>query len=146
MANLAGRGEVLVDANVLIDIATDDPDWGAWSARALTEAGRGRGLVLSPIVYAEVSVAYERIEEVDDFLPAALFRREDPPWEAAFLAGKAHLTYRRRGGTRATPMPDFFIGAHAAVRGYALLTRDRTRFETYFPKLHVIAPGGEAEA
>ena len=146
MADLAGRGEILVDANVLIDIATDDPRWGGWSARALAEAGRGRGLVLSPIVYAEVSVAYERIEEVDTFLPVALFRREDPPWEAAFLAGKAHLAYRKRGGARATPMPDFFIGAHAAVRDYALLTRDRTRFETYFPRLHVIAPGGEAEA
>ena len=99
---------MLVDANVLIDIATDDPNWGVWSANALAEAGRGRGLVLSPIVYAEVSVAYERIEEVDAFLPPSVFRREDPPWEAAFLAGKAHLAYRRRGGERRTPMPDFF--------------------------------------
>ena len=139
MAEAAG-GEVLVDANVLIDIATDDPRWGPWSANALTEAGRGRGLVLSPIVYAEVSVAYERIEEVDAFLPPSVFRREDPPWEAAFLAGKAHLAYRRRGGERRTPMPDFFIGAHAAVRGHILLTRDRGRFETYFPTLTIIAP------
>ena len=133
-------GDVLVDANVLIDIATDDPNWGAWSAEALARAGRGRGLVLSPVVYAEVSVAYARIEEVDAFLPPALFRREDPPWEAAFLAGKAHLAYRRRGGSRATALPDFFIGAHAAVRGHLLLTRDRGRFATYFPTVPIIAP------
>ena len=144
MAEAAGGGEALVDANVLIDIATDDARWGAWSARALAEAGRGRSLVLSPIVYAEVSVAYERIEEVDAFLPSPVFRREDPPWEAAFLAGKAHLAYRSRGGDRRTPMPDFFIGAHAAVRGYVVLTRDRRRFETYFPKLQIIAPDEDA--
>ena len=140
MAEPSGGGEVLVDGCVLIDIATDDPRWGAWSADALAEAGRGRGLVLSPIVYAEVSVAYRRIEEVDAFLPAPLFRREDPPWAAAFLAGKAHLAYRERGGMRRTPIPDFFIGAHAAVRGHVLLTQDRARFETYFPTLQIIAP------
>ena len=145
MGDPTAGGEVLVDANVLIDIATDDPLWATWSAQALAEAGRGRGLVLSPIVFAEVSVAYERIEEVDAFLPPSLFRREDPPWAAAFLAGKAHLAYRRRGGTRVTTMPDFFVGAHAAVRGYVLLTRDRARFETYFPTLQLIAPDGKAE-
>jgi predicted nucleic acid-binding protein len=131
---------VLVDANVLIDIATDDPAWGRWSADALTRIGRGRRLVLNPIVYAEVSIAFDRIETLDTLLPVEIFHREDPPWEAAFLAGKAFLAYRRRGGTRTTPLPDFFIGAHAAVRGHALLTRDAGRFATYFPTVDVIAP------
>lgn len=135
---------VLVDANVLIDVATDDPRWGEWSARALEEAGRGRRLILSPIVYAEVSIAFERIEELDALLPPSVFHREALPWEAAFLAGKAFLAYRRRGGARTTPLPDFLIGAHAAVRGHALLTRDRGRFATYFPTVELIEPDQSA--
>ena len=132
--------DTLVDANVLIDIATDDPAWGAWSQTALARAGRVGNLVINPIVYAEVSIAFDRIEALDDVLPEAVFRREDLPWEASFLAGKAFHAYRRRGGTRTLPLPDFFIGAHAAVRGYRLLTRDAARFGTYFPKLDLIAP------
>jgi predicted nucleic acid-binding protein len=131
---------VLIDANILIDIATDDPVWGDWSADALARAGRGRRRVLNPVVYAEVSVAFDRIEDLDALLPAGVFDREDPPWEAAFLAGKAFLAYRRRGGARTTTLPDFFIGAHAAVKGYALLTRDRGRFQTYFPSVDLIGP------
>lgn len=133
-------GGVLVDANVLIDVATDSPRWGEWSASALAEAGRDRQLILSPIVYAEVSIAFERIEELDALLPPDVFHREALPWEAAFLAGKAFLAYRRRGGARTSPLPDFLIGAHAAVRGYALLTRDRGRFATYFPTVELIEP------
>ncbi len=131
---------VLIDANILIDIATEDTEWGEWSAEALARVGRGRRRVLNPIVYAEVSVAFDRVEELDALLPAGVFDREDPPWDAAFLAGKAFLAYRRRGGARTTTLPDFFIGAHAAVKGYALLTRDRGRFETYFPSVDVIGP------
>lgn len=136
---------VLVDANVLIDVATDDPRWGEWSARALEEAGRARRLILSPIVYAEVSIAFQRIEELDALLPPSVFHREALPWEAAFLAGKAFLAYRRRGGARTAPLPDFLIGAHAAVHGHALLTRDHGRFATYFPTVELIAPDRGAE-
>lgn len=132
--------DTLVDANVLIDLATDDPVWGDWSATALAQAGQVGRLLINPIVYAEVSIAFERIEDVDSLVPATVFHREDLPWEAAFLAGKAFHAYRRRGGTRTLPLPDFFIGAHAAVRGYRLLTRDAARFRTYFPKLTLITP------
>lgn len=131
---------VLVDANILIDIATDDPAWGKWSAEALERAARGRQLLINPLIYAEVSVAFSRIEDLDQLLPATVFQREDLPWEAGFLAGKAYLAYRRRGGARSSPLPDFYIGAHAAVRSHMLLTRDKGRYETYFPTVQVIAP------
>lgn len=130
----------LVDANVLIDVATDDPRWSDWSAAALAEAGQGGRLFINPIIYGEVSIAFDRIEDVDDLLPEVAFHREDLPWEAAFLAGKAFKVYRQRGGARTLPLPDFFIGAHAAVRGYKLLTRDAARFRTYFPTIEIVAP------
>ena len=133
-------GDTLVDANVLIDVATDDPQWSDWSAAALTQAGLGGRLLINPIVYAEISIAFDRIEELDDLLPEAVFHREALPWEAAFLAGKAFVAYRRRGGARSLPLPDFYIGAHAAVRGYRLLTRDAARFRTYFPTLELNTP------
>ena len=131
---------VLVDTNVLVDIATDDPQWAEWSTDALRTAGQAGRLLINPIVYAEVSIAFDRIEAVDELLPASLFVRENLPWEAAFLAGKAHLAYRRRGGEKRSTLPDFFIGAHAAVRGYALLSRDKGRFSTYFPSVPLMAP------
>lgn len=131
---------VLVDANILIDIATDDPVWGKWSAEALEQVGRGRQLLINPLIYAEISVAFSRIEDLDQLLPATVFQREDLSWEAGFLAGKAYLAYRRRGGARSSPLPDFYIGAHAAVRGHMLLTRDRGRYATYFPTVQMIAP------
>jgi predicted nucleic acid-binding protein len=132
---------VLVDANVLIDIATDDPAWGDWSADALERAGAGARLVINPLVYAEVSVAFDRIEDLDGLLPEAVFHREPLPWAAGFLAGKAFLAYRRKGGRRTGVLPDFYIGAHAAVAGYRLLTRDRRRFRSYFPTVDLLAPG-----
>lgn len=131
---------VLVDTNVLLDIATDDPQWAAWSADALQVAGDKSRLVINPIVYAEVSIAYEEIEALEGLLPPSTFSRENLPWEAAFLAGKAYASYRRRGGAKRSPLPDFFIGAHAAVRGYAVLSRDKARFATYFPTVSLIAP------
>ena len=133
-------GDTLVDANVLIDVATDDPLWSDWSATELAKAGQGGRLVINPVVYAEVSIAFDRIEDLDAVLPEAVFPREDLPWEAAFLAGKAFRTYRRRGGARTLPMPDFYIGAHAAIRRHRLLTRDAARFQTYFPTLDLITP------
>jgi predicted nucleic acid-binding protein len=134
------RAVTLVDANVLIDVATSDPAWSAWSEKALARAGDDGWLVINPIVYSELSVAYTLIEEVDAVAPHDIFKREPLPYEAAFLAGKAYLNYRRRGGVRRSPLPDFYIGAHAAVRGYRLLTRDAARYRTYFPTVDVIAP------
>lgn len=131
---------VLVDSNILIDIATDDPVWGMWSAAAVTQAGQGARLVINPLIYAEVSVTHSRIETLDALLPEGVFAREPLPWSAAFLAGKAFLAYRRKGGARVSPLPDFYIGAHAAVRGYQLLTRDRGRYAMYFPTLDLISP------
>lgn len=131
---------VLVDSCVLIDIATDDPVWSGWSADMLARVGQDARLILNPLIYAEVSVAFQRIEDVEALLPEDVFAREPLPWPAAFLAGKAFLAYRRRGGVKTAPLPDYYIGAHAAIRGYRLLTRDRGRYETAFPKLELIAP------
>jgi hypothetical protein len=97
-------------------------------------------LVINPIIYAEVSTGFERIEELDEVVSADWFRRDPLPWEAAFLAGKCFLSYRRKGGSRRSPLPDFYIGAHAAVKGLPLLTRDARRYRTYFPHLVILAP------
>ena len=131
---------VLVDSSVLLDVMTEDRRWYAWSSGALERCADEGELAINPIVYAEVSIRFEQIEELDDALPESEFRRLPLPWEAAFLAGKSYLRYRRRGGARRAPLPDFYIGAHAAVSGLALLTRDASRYRTYFPKLRVIAP------
>jgi predicted nucleic acid-binding protein len=131
---------VLLDSVVLLDVITRDPAWFDWSAAALAEAADGAGAVLNPIVYAEISAAFTDIEAVDAAVPPSIFRREQLPWEAAFLASKAYVAYRRRGGVRRSPLPDFYIGAHAAVAGYRLLTRDARRFRAYFPTIELIAP------
>jgi predicted nucleic acid-binding protein len=131
---------VLIDANVLLDVMTEDARWFGWSAEAVARAADRRRLVINPIIYAEVSIRYSRIEELDAALPRTMFDREAIPYEAAFLAGKSFLAYRRRGGPKQSPLPDFFIGAHAAVAGYLLMTRDAARYRTYFPKLSLIAP------
>jgi predicted nucleic acid-binding protein len=131
---------VLVDSSVLLDIFTEDAEWGAWSSTALAEAADAATLVINAVVFAEISVRFSRIEELASRLPRDTFVREPIPFEAAFLAGKAFLRYRRSGGRRAAPLPDFFIGAHAAVAGHRLLTRDPTRMRTYFPRLVLIAP------
>ncbi len=143
-ANLPGRLKdcrgVLVDSNVLLDVATNDPNWGEWSARALAEVAEHAALIINPIIYAEVSIGFSTIEALDAAMPAALYRREALPWEAGFLAGKCFLRYRRRGGPRQSPLPDFYIGAHAAIGRLALLTRDAARYRSYFPSVEIIAP------
>lgn len=131
----------LVDTNVLLDIFTDDPEWADWSATALAAARDVGALVINPIVYAEVSVRFASIEELDEALPAADFLREELPYAAGFLAGKAYLRYRSQGGAKPSPIADFYIGAHAAVCRYRLLTRDGARYRTYFPRLTLISPG-----
>lgn len=130
----------LVDSNVLLDLFTEDPHWSEWSAAALAAARDAGILVINPIVYAEVSVRFTGIEELDEALPAADFLREELPYTAGFLAGKAYTRYRAQGGTKRSPIADFYIGAHAAVCRYRLLTRDAARYRTYFPKLRIVAP------
>jgi len=130
----------LVDSNVLIDVLAGDPRWAPWSERALELVGSEGPLVINEIVYAEVSYRYGSVEQLDIELPEDQFSREHTPWVAAFLAGKAYADYRRRGGSRTAPLPDFFIGAHAAVAGLRLLTRDPRRYRTYFPELELIHP------
>jgi hypothetical protein len=129
-----------VDSSVLLDVMTEDRRWYAWSSDALERCADEGELAINPLIYAEVSIRFERIEELEDALPESEFRRLPLPWEAAFLAGKSYVRYRHRGGARRAPLPDFYIGAHAAVSGLALLTRDASRYRTYFPKLRVIAP------
>jgi predicted nucleic acid-binding protein len=131
---------VMIDSNVLLDILAKDPLWYSWSAAAVEGMADRSRLVINTVIYSEVSVHYSQIEDVEAALPKSLFEREPIPYEAAFLAGKSFLAYRRKGGTRRSPLPDFFIGAHAAVAGYRLLTRDAVRYRTYFPELPLITP------
>ncbi len=131
---------VLIDSNVLLDVMTEDTRWLAWSAGAIERAADSFRLVINPVIYAEISIRYSRIEDLEAALPRTMLDREAIPYEAAFLAGKSFLTYRTRGGTKRSPLPDFFIGAHAAVAGYQLMTRDTVRYRSYFPKLSLIAP------
>jgi predicted nucleic acid-binding protein len=131
---------ILVDSNVLLDVLTEDSRWSQWSIKALAEQADRDLLAINPIIYAEVSIGFVRIEDIDAALPPPTFHRLALPWEAAFLAGKCFLAYRKRGGVRSSPLPDFYIGAHASVSGMKLLTRDAARYRTYFPKLGLIAP------
>jgi predicted nucleic acid-binding protein len=140
MAPAVARPVTLVDSNVMLDILTEDPTWAQWSGDALARAGDEGLLVINPIVYAEVSTGFERIEDLDDVVPDGEFEREPLPYQAGFLAGKAFLAYRKRGGQRRSPLPDFYIGAHAAVRRYRLLTRDVARYRSYFPSVELLAP------
>ena len=128
----------LVDTNVLLDVLTDDPTWALWSSEALVAAAESGPLWINPIFYAEVSVRFSRIEDLEEARPADDYRRAQLPWEAAFLAGKAFVQYRRRGGAKTSTLPDFYIGSHAAVADMALLTRDGTRYQTYFPTVTLI--------
>jgi predicted nucleic acid-binding protein len=130
----------LVDSNVLLDVLTEDEQWLDWSADRLADAARTGMLVINPIIYAEVAVGFERIEDLDDALPPTYYRRYPLPFEAGYLAGQCFVSYRRRGGDRRSPLPDFYIGAHAALAGFTLLTRDARRYRTYFPKLRIVAP------
>lgn len=130
----------LIDSNVLIDVLDGDAVWSQRSAEALEVVGAAGPIVINQVIYAEVSVRYEDTDELDVDLPIDLFQREQLPWPAAFLAGKAFADYRRRGGRRHSPLPDFFIGAHAAVTGMRLLTRDANRYRTYFPTVDLIVP------
>lgn len=137
----AGGGAIaLVDSNVIIDVRSEDPTWFNWSSQALAAAADRFDLAINPIVYAEVSVDTDRIEELDWQLPASDYLRLPLPYQAGFLAAKAFVAYRRAGGERRSPLPDFYIGAHAAVEGLTLLTREASRYRTYFPTIELISP------
>jgi len=132
--------KILVDSSVILDILTEDGNWFTWSAETLAACAKSYILAVNPIIYAEVSIRFEKVEELDAALPATYFRRLPLPWEAAFLAGKCFLDYRRKGVQKRSPLPDFYIGAHAEVGGMTLLTRDAARYHTYFPALRIISP------
>jgi len=132
--------DILVDSNVILDIFTEDKQWFQWSASQLTNLSNHSILVINPIIYAEISIGFDQIEEWKAALPKNYFRYDPLPYQAAFLAGKCFLNYRRRGGTKRSPLPDFYIGAHAFVEKMTLLTRDQGRYKTYFPNLNLITP------
>ncbi len=131
---------VLVDSNVILDVATEDPEWSDWSGETLPRTANEAVLVINTLIYAEVSVGFTRIEGLEESIPGELFRRDLLPYEAAFLAGKSFVAYRKRNGDSGSPMPDFYIGAHAAVAGIRLLTRDTNRYRTHTPTVELIAP------
>lgn len=131
---------MLVDTNVLLDVVEEDPTWAAWSQRKLETLAASRPLVINPVIYAELSIAYLRIEELERVIGRMELRYEELPRPALFLAGKAFAHYRRRGGSRGSVLPDFFIGAHAAVIGASLLTRDTVRYRAYFPTVELLSP------
>jgi len=131
---------VLVDTNVLVDVAVRDPHWLVWSRSQLMRLAREEPLVINPIIYSEFSVRYTNRDEVEELLPQSDFHRESLPWAAAFAAGVAFRIYRRAGGGRDRVLPDFLIGAHAAIRNHTILTRDPKGYRTYFPDVPLISP------
>jgi predicted nucleic acid-binding protein len=131
---------LLVDTNVLVDVLQNDPQWAEWSIGQLRAQAQLHELAINAVVYAELSLSFSTFEALDRVVATMELAMHEVPRPALFLAGKAYLQYRRRGGSKAQVLPDFFIGAHAAVEGWPLLTRDASRFRTYFPGLQVIAP------
>lgn len=134
------RPATLIDSCVLLDVITADEQWADWSAAQIAAALDTSRAVINPLIYAEVSVGYQTVEEIEELLPPDAYEREPLPYLAGFAAGKAFLQYRRTGGQKRSPMPDFYIGAHAAITGYRLLTRDVRRYRAYFPTIDIIAP------
>ena len=131
---------LLVDTNVLIDVLQDDPEWADWSIGQLRAQALIHTLAINGIVYAELSLSFSSVEALDRVVARMELTLHEIPRPALFLAGKAFAQYRRRGGLRTQVLPDFFIGAHAAVRGWPLLTRDAARYRSYFPSLQIVAP------
>lgn len=129
----------LVDSSIMLDLLSDGSAWRDWTEKALARALDDGDVAINPIIYAELAPGFLTEESLEAAIPPFV-RRLHLPWEAAFLAGKAFVDYRRRGGPRTAPLPDFYIGAHAAISGLTLLTRDATRYRTYFPRLQLIAP------
>jgi predicted nucleic acid-binding protein len=131
---------ILVDTNVLLDIVQDDPAWADWSVQQLRAQSQVHELAITPTIYAELSLAFESVADLDDTLEGIGLTLEEPPRAALFLAGRAYLKYRRIGGQKANVLADFFVGAHAAILGCAILTRDGRRYRQYFPRVSLITP------
>lgn len=131
---------LLVDTNVLVDVLQNDPQWADWSIAQLRAQAKLHALVINPIIYAEMSLSFSTLEALDEVVSTMELELREIPRPALFLAARAYAQYRRRGGSKRQVLPDFFIGAHAAVEGWPLLTRDASRFKTYFPTLEVMAP------
>jgi predicted nucleic acid-binding protein len=130
----------LIDTNILLDVLEQRQQWSAWVYRQFERLAEDGDLIINQIIYGEASVPYATLAAFDEILPSEFIKREDFPWEAAFAAGKIHKRYRSGGGQKLSTLPDFLIGAHAAAKGYRILTRDAARFRTYFPSVDVIAP------
>lgn len=131
---------VLIDSNVLIDIFTNDVNWFEWSSKQLEALANKETLYINPIIYSEISICFQTIEELENALPYGYIHRDNIPYEASFLAGKCFMRYKKQGGQKTAPLPDFFIGSHASVRNWTLITRDKGRYSTYFPNLKLITP------
>ena len=131
---------ILVDSNIILDLITQDPIWYSWSAQQLKILGDDKVLIINSIIYTEISISFKTIEELESILHLNLFKREDIPYEACFLAGKIFLNYKKNSGQKSSTLPDFFIGAHAAIKNYKLLTRDTKHYKTYFPTVELICP------
>jgi len=132
---------VLVDSNVILDVFLDDPRWAGWSEDVLNTYGLTHRLCINPVIYSEVSIGFEKIEEMEKAIAGCGFTIAEIPREALFLAGKAFVKYRKMKGTKTSTLPDFFIGAHAAVAAMDLITRDVSRYQTYYPTVKLISPG-----
>ena len=131
---------ILVDSNIILDVFLDDPNWAEWSESKLEKFSAITKLYINPIVYSEISIGFKRIEELESVLNRAGFQMLDIPKEALFLAGKVFVKYRKNRGTKRSPLPDFYIGAHAAILEIELITRDESRYRTYFPTVRLICP------
>jgi predicted nucleic acid-binding protein len=131
---------ILVDSNIILDVFLDDPNWAEWSESKLKEFSSVTKLFINPVIYSEISVGFKRIEELESALIRSDFQMLEIPREALFLAGKAFLKYRKNRGAKISPLPDFYIGAQAAIFEMDLLTRDVTRYRTYFPTVRLISP------
>lgn len=131
---------LLVDSNIILDVFLDDPVWADWSEASLSEYAIHTPLFINQIIYSEISIGFKKIEELEVAISSSGFQMLEIPKEALFLAGKAYLNYRKHSGEKRFPLPDFFIGAHAAVSGLALITRDKNRYQTYFPTVRIISP------
>ena len=136
---------ILIDSCVVTDLASPESTWFEWSATTLERLDQDNTMVINPIIYAECSVGFERIEEVEALFGHLGFISKPIPKEALFLAGKAFLQYKKRKGGKTNVLPDFFIGAHAAIANYPLITRDKGRFSTYFPSVELIMPDSSTE-
>lgn len=137
---------LLVDTNVLLDVLEDDPAWADWSVRQLRDQAQVHELVINPVIYAELSLAFDSVEALDQAVERMEIAVRELPRPALFLAGRAFVKYRKAGGTKANVLADFFVGAHAAVLGCGILTRDARRYRSYFPTVTLLAPDGIDEA